>query len=305
MPTITMAEAVKLQQNTLLKGVVQTILTTDKLFQYLPFIDIPGSITWNKESVLGDVQVLGVGGTITATNPATVTQATASLTTIVGQAEVNGLIQATRSNTNDQRGYQIFSKAKSAGRQFRNMLINGTGLSDQFPGLLSLVVPGQTLAVGANGGNLTFAHLDSLMSLVKSKDGVVDFFSMPERTKNGFLELSRTANGAGLLEVINQPDNTQLLKYRGVPILVNDNIPINQTQGTSTDCTTVFAGCFDDGTNQVGVAGLTAPGDAFGLKVKHIGEHQTKDESIDRVIWYCGATCFNDYGLAAIKGVRN
>lgn len=305
MPSITMAEAVKLQQNPLIKGVVETIRTTDQLYNLLPWQECNGVKNWNKESVLGDVQVLGVGGTITAKNPATVVPASATLTTIIGDAEINGLIQATRSNTNDQKGFQVFSKAKSAGRQYRNMFINGTGLADQFPGLLSQVAAGQILAAGTNGANLSFHLLDQLMAKVKAKDGEVDFLSMPERTLLSFLELCRGANGAGLVEVISLPGGKSLHKYRGTPILTNDWIPTNQTQGTGTNCTTVVAGCFDDGSEKVGIAGLTAPGENFGIVVKDIGEKADADEEITRVKWYCGLANYNDYALAALRGILN
>ena len=49
----------------------------------------------------------GVGTTITAKAATTFTQVTSTLTTIIGDAEVNGLIQATRSGDgNDQKAVQ-------------------------------------------------------------------------------------------------------------------------------------------------------------------------------------------------------
>ncbi|NNC01889.1 phage major capsid protein [Corallococcus exiguus] len=305
MPSITLTESAKLCQDELIAGVVETIVTTDRLFERLPFDELEGnSHTWNKESVLGDVQVLGVGGTITAKNPATVEPATATLTRIIGDAEVDGLIQATRSNVNDQRTYQLASKAKAAGRQYRNMLMNGTGLSNEFPGLLAQVAAGQTLVAGTNGALYDVGVLDDLISKVKAKDGEVDFITMPEVLLNLHYAFLRKLGGASINDVITLPSGKTVPVYRGVPIFVNDSIPTNQTQGTATDCTSIAAGCFDDGSRKVGIAGLTAPGASAGIHIKTVGESQNKDESIDRIVWYCGLANYNDYALAVVKGVR-
>ncbi|GEL74626.1 major capsid protein [Myxococcus virescens] len=305
MASITLAESAKLSRDELVSGVIETIVTTDRLFERLPFDELEGnSFTFNRESVMGDVEVLGVGGTITAKNPATVEQDTATLTRIIGDAEVDGLIQATRSNVNDQEGYQIVSKAKSAGRKFRSMFINGTGLSNEFPGLLAQVAAGQTLVAGTNGALYDVAFLDELISKVKAKDGEVDFITMAEVMLNRHYAYLRKLGGASISEVITLPSGKTVPAYRGIPIFVNDYIPTNQTEGTATDCTSIIAGCFDDGSRSVGIAGLTAPGASAGIHIKEVGEHQEKDERITRVVWYCGTAVFNDYALATVKGIR-
>jgi hypothetical protein len=92
--------------------------------------------------------------------------------------------------------------------------------------------------------------------------------------------------------------------YRGVPIFRNDYVPIDQTQGTETEATTVFAGTIDDGSRSHGIAGITAE-KAAGIQVVEVGESEDKDESITRVRWYCGLALFSEKGLAAAPGVNN
>jgi len=134
MASVTLAESAKLSQDQLVVGLIESVITVNHMFELLPFEGISGNaLAYDRENALGDVQNVGVGDPITAKSAATFTQVTSSLTTIVGDAEVNGLIQATRSNKMDQTGVQIASKAKSAGRQFQNHLINGTG-QFRFPG---------------------------------------------------------------------------------------------------------------------------------------------------------------------------
>lgn len=311
MASVTLAESAKLSQDQLVQGVIENIITVDRMFEMLPFDGIEGNaLGFNRENALGDVQNLGVDGTITAKAAATFTYVTASLTTIIGDAEVNGLIQATRSNEgNDQTAIQIASKAKSVGRQFRNHLINGSGASDQFSGLLLLVAAGQTIiqdtaGVTTNGGTLTLAKMDELIDLVTDKDGEVDFLTMPARTLRSYYALLRAAGGATIGEVIELPSGAKIPAYRGIPIFRNDWIPVNQTTGSLTTGTSMLAGTFDDGSRTHGIAGLTAS-TAAGVQVEDVGASETKDNRIHRVKWYCGLTCFNLNGLAMLKGISN
>lgn len=306
MSSVTLAESAKLAQDELVAGVIENIITVNRMFDVLPFDSIDGnSLKYNRENALGDVQMLGVAGTITAKAPATFTQVVSALTKIIGDAEVDGLIQATRSGDgNDQTAVQIASKAKSCGRQYQDQLINGTGAADQMTGLLGLVSAGQKVATGANGGAISFAFLDELLDLVTDKDGTVDYITMHARTIRSYKTLLRGLGGASVNEVVQLPSGAEVPAYSGVPILRNDYIPINQVKGTGSAQTTIFAGTLDDGSRTHGIAGLTAA-NAAGINVVPVGESETKDEFIWRVKWYCGLALFSDKGLAAADGITN
>lgn len=306
MASVTLVESAKLAQDELVAGVIEQVITVDKFFEMLPFDGLDGnSLTYNRENALGDVQVSGVGGTITAKAAATFSKISTGLTRIIGDAEVDNLIQATRSGDgNDQKLTQVASKAKSCGRKYRDMLINGTGAGDEFLGLIGLCAGGQTVNTGTDGSNLSFDILDQLIHLVVDKDGQVDYFMMPERTIRAYFALLRALGGAGIGEVVTLPSGAQVPGYRGVPIFRNDYIPVNQTKGVSTGTTTIFAGTIDDGSRQHGIAGLTAA-NAAGIQVVEVGESETKDETITRVRWYCGLALFSEKGLACAPGVKN
>lgn len=311
MASVTLAEASKLTQNELVSGVIENIITVNRMYELLPFQGIDGNaLAYNRENALGDVQVATVGDTITAKNAATFTQVTSSLTTILGDAEVNGLIQATRSGDgNDQKAIQVASKAKSCGRKYQDMLVNGTGAANQYLGLLGLVDAGKIViqdiaGVTTNGGPLSFAKLDELIDAVTDKDGQVDFLTMHSRTHRSFKALLRGLGGNAVNDVLDLPSGAQVLVYNGIPVFRNDWLPLNQTQGSANAATTVLAGTFDDGSMSHGISGLTAA-EAAGINVVDVGEHQSKDESITRVKWYCGLALFNLNGLAALSGVTN
>jgi len=305
MASVTLAESAKLAQDTLVAGLIESVITVNHMFQLLPFEGINGNaLAYNREKALGDVQSIGVAGTITAKAAATFTQVTSNLTKIIGDAEVDGLIQATRSDDNDQTGVQIASKAKSAGRNYQNQLINGSGAADEFNGLINLCASGQKATTATNGSSLSFTIMDEMLDLVTAKDGEVDYLVMHARTIRSYKTLLRALGGVSMQEVYELPSGKNVPAYSGVPILRNDWIPINQTKGSGTGCTTVFAGVFDDGDMKTGLLGLTAA-NAYGLQVVDVGEAETKDEHIWRVKWYCGLALFSELGLSAAEGILN
>jgi hypothetical protein len=324
MASVTLAESAKLSQDFLVQGVIENIITVDRFFDVLPFDGISGNaLAYDRENALGTVATVGVGdadGSIgagaTGTNsteraaakdPATFTQVTSTLTTIMGDAEVNGLIQATRSNQNNQTSVQIASKSKAAGRKFRDMLINGDGTNFTFAGLIALCADGQITKAGGgatNGAALAFEDMDAVMDLVVDKDGQVDYLAMHARTLRSYKALLRALGGANIGEVVQLPSGAEVPAYSGVPIFRNDYMPTDQTKGSDSTCTSVLAGTLDDGSRKQGIAGLTADS-AAGLMVEDVGVSQTKDERIWRVKWYCGLALFSEKGLAMLTEVTN
>lgn len=306
MASVTLTESAKLALDDLVAGIIENIITVNRMYEVLPFDGIDGNaLAYNRENALGDVDVYGVGDTIAAKAAATFTQVTSTLTSIIGDAEVNGLIQQTRSGFgNDQTAVQIASKAKSAGRKYQDMLVNGTGSSDEFSGLLTLLDSGQTVSAGDNGAALAFADMDEMLDNVTDKDGQVDYITMNARPLRSYMGLLRALGGASINEVVTLPSGAEVPAYRGVPIFRNDYLPINQTKGTETAATTILAGTLDDGSRQHGIAGLTASNMA-GIQVVDVGESETKDEHIWRIKWYSGLACFSLKGLAGLEGVNN
>jgi hypothetical protein len=304
MATVTLAESAKLTQDDLVAGVIENVITVNQMYEMIPFRGITGnSLAYNRENVLGDVQFLGVGGTITAKNPATFTKVNSNLTTILGDAEVNGLVQATRSDYTNQEASQVSSKAKSAGRQFAQSMITGDGTGDSFQGLISLCPAGQTLSTAVNGEALSFTRMDELLDVVIAKDGQVDFMSMHSSRTRAYKALVRGLGGVTADDVYELPSGKQIIAYSGVPIFRNDFIPINQVRGTSgAVCSTMFAGCFDDGSDKVGITGITAE-ESAGIVVEEVGIHQSRDETITRVKWYVGMALFSEKALSMAQGI--
>lgn len=312
MASVTLAESAKLALNDLAAGVIENVITVNRMFDVMPFDAIDGNaLAYNRENALGAAAAAGVGSDLNASSgatykaAATFSQVTASLTKIIGDAEMDNLIQATRSGDgNDQLAIQIASKAKAVGREYQRQVINGSGSGNEFTGLLGLCANAQKVASATDGQNLSFDILDELMDLVVDKDGQVDYFLMHARTLRSYFALLRGLGGASIGDVVTLPSGVQVPAYRGVPIFRNDYIPTNQTQGAASTATTVFAGTLDDGSRSYGIAGLTAA-NAAGIQVVDVGEKENADESITRIRWYCGLALFSEKGLAAAPGILN
>lgn len=305
MATVTLAESAKLDQDDLVAGVIESMITVNQMFELLPFSDVEGnSKAYNRENVLGDVQALAVGGTITAKAAATFTQVTVPLTTLIGDAEVNKLIQRTRSNKNDQKAIQIASKAKSIARQFQQLMITGDGVAPNFEGLLSLVSSSKLVEAGANGAALDLDDVDEALDSVTDKDGQVDFIMSHARTRRAYMKILRATGGITPADMFDLPSGDKVISYRGIPWFRNDYMPIDQTHGGGSALTTLLCGTFDDGSESHGIAGLNAEGGA-GIEVEPVGTHQSKDEDITRVKMYTAMALYSLNGLAGVYAINN
>jgi hypothetical protein len=208
MPSVTLAESAKLTQDMLIAGIIENLITVNQFFELLPFEGIEGNaLGYNRENALGDVQMAAVGDTITAKNPATFSYITSPLTTIIGDAEVNGLIQATRSNKQDQTAVQVASKAKSASRQYQNQMINGTGAGAADVRRARALRPGEDHGREQQRRERRRARVHrhgSRHPTVVDKDGAVDFIQMHARTIDSYLALVRALGGNSVNDIMSR-----------------------------------------------------------------------------------------------------
>ncbi|MDP2948697.1 MAG: phage major capsid protein [Chloroflexota bacterium] len=292
---LTLAEAAKLSNDVLLVGVIETIIKDSPILQTLPFVEIVGNgLTYNREATLATAAFYDVGDTWTESTP-TFTQVTANLKIMGGDADIDNYLVATRSNLQDLETAVIQLKAKAVRGLFEDTFISGNSGSNPkaFDGIDVLCPSGQTLSMGVNGGSLTLDKLDELVDKVLG--GKPEILLMSRRSRRIINKLARTAGT--LLETDRDQFGQMIQYYDGIPIGVSDYISDAQTQGTSTDCSTIYATQFGEGS----LAGLTAPG---GLQVERVGSLETKDASRSRIKWYTSLALFNTLKLAKLVGVR-
>lgn len=292
---LTLAEASKLSNDVLLAGVIETVIMDSPVLQHLPFIEIVGNgLTYNRENTPAGAAFFAVGDVWTESTP-TLTQETATLRILGGDADVDNFLAQTRSNVQDLETAVIQLKARAVQRLFDDYFINGDSTADPkaFDGLDRLCAPEQTISLGANGGQLTLEKLDELVDQVKG--GKPDLLIMSKRSRRKLNSLAR--NSGAFLETDRNEFGQMVQFYDGIPVATSDFISDAQTVGTSTDCSTIYAVQFGEG----GLAGLTSPG---GLQVERIGSLEEKDATRTRIKWYASLALFNTLKLARLTGVR-
>jgi hypothetical protein len=310
MASQTLAEAAKLINNQIVKGVAQDIITVNPFYDVLPFIGYDGQgIIVNRENALGNVGIYGVDGTITHKAAATYTQKTFQATKLIGDAEMDGLVQAQSQSAGvDQTALEISSKAKNIGRLFQTGMAQGTGIGTAMNSLHSMCDSSQYTTASA-GQALSFLLLDELLDLVKAKDGKVDFLMMPARTIRTYKVLLRALGGVPADWVVELPGGRTTIGYEGVPIFKNEYLSITETANggalTGGALTSVYAGCFDDGSQKVGVAGIHPRGVPAGVQIENVGTMEAKDTRIWRVKQYANLASFNRRGLARLTSINN
>lgn len=312
MATQTLAEAAKLIQNQIVVGIAEDIITTNPMWSAMPWTGYEGqAILVNRENTLGDAQHLAIGGTITAKAAATFTQIPFSATTTIGDAEINGLVAAQSSAAGvDQLAIEISSKAKSVGRLLQTGIATGSGTAPALNSLHTLCDSSQYTAASA-GQAISLLLLDQLLDLVKAKDGQVDWLMMPARTLRNYKALIRSLGGITEVMAFTMPNGTSrnVSVYEGIPIFQNDYLSVAETANgallTGGALTSVYAGCWDDGSNKVGVAMIHPISVPAGIQVEAVGVAESKDEVITRVKSYSNFALFNRRGVARLTSINN
>lgn len=307
------AEAVKLSNNDLVKGVIEEIITRDSMFNLLPFVQTNGkAYVYNRENTISEGDFLDPNDTVNE-GAATFTEVTTNLRILAGDVDVDKFLIETMSDTNDQLATQIALKAKALGRKAMRQLTVGaivtsgaiTGDAKSFDGLLTLSNNGPSgqrinSTAAGNGGALTLAKLDELVDTVPNG---ADAIIMRPGTIRKYKDLLRTT-GSGTDAVMLQLPNfgKPVLTHNGIPILENEWLPATEALGTSGNvCCSVLAVRFNEMDGYHALYG----GSSAGIRVEEIGTVQNKDAYRVRVKWYLGAALKSTKSVAALKGITD
>jgi hypothetical protein len=292
---LTIADATRLSQDVLLKGVIETIIEESAVLRYLPFVTITGNaLRYNQEATLGDVEFYAVGDTW-AESVMTVVEKTATLKILGGDADVDAFLQQTYANVNDLKALAIQKKAKAMANSFNNTFFNGDTAVEpkEFDGLKKLLAGIRTISKGANGAVLDLDHVDELIDMVKP--GKPHALFMSKRTRRKLSSLRRASGN--ILETSVDAFGRRVTMYDGIQIEVDDHIFDNEVKGTSNDCSSIYAVQFGFETGVCGLQNET-------IQVQPLGALETKDAWRTRIKWYCGLALFRSLAGARLEGVR-
>ncbi len=291
---MTQGEAARLSNDLLVRGVIETIVKEAPVLQYLPFMEVTStSIRYTRENVMPAASFYAPGDTWTEATP-TFTNATAALAIIGGDADVDNFLQATYADANDIEAEVIASRSKAVAHKFADTFLNGDTATDakSFDGLHKLIPSGQTLPMGTNGATITLDKLDELIDLVRP--GKPEMLIMSRRTRRQLKALRRTTGP--ILETSVSQFGEQVQTYEGIPIVVDDFVRDDMTQGSASTASTVYAVRTGMGAGVLGVQ-------HGGITVETVGELETKDATRHRIKWYAGLALMSQLGAAKLVGI--
>jgi HK97 family phage major capsid protein len=291
---MTKTEAAKLSNDILLRGVIETIVKDSAILQFLPFMEVTGSsVRYTREGSLPSATFYTSGSTWAEATP-TYSTHTADLKILGGDADVDNFLQVTYADANDIEAEVIANRAKAIAHKFSETFVVGDAAVDvnAFDGIRKLIPVGQTKNVATNGGALTLPLLDELVDMVKP--GKPEMLLMSRRTRRGLKQLRRTAGP--VIETSVSQFGEQVETYEGIPIVIDDFVPDNETLGSGSALSSIYALKFGLST---GVMGL----EHGGITVENVGELETKDATRTRLKWYCGMALMSELGVARLQGI--
>ncbi|EGR3221742.1 phage major capsid protein [Vibrio parahaemolyticus] len=290
------AEAEKLSQEDMIRGVIEEFIDQEELFALLSFVGTSGkSYDYNREKTLATGDWLNPNENVNE-SASEFDEVSTRLRILIGDVDVDKFIDGTMSDVNSQKAIQIQSKVKGMRNQYKDALINGQQANKQFDGLQALVHADQVL----DGGNLAMdlGMLDELTAAVKTGADVI--MMRPEHYRK-YKQIMRTFGGntGGMIQLENF--GRPVLAHDGCPIIVNEYIKKTQIDASEDYKSDIFAIHLDEAN---GVHGLFAKQHAAGFDIEDIGTVQNKDATRTRIKMYTGLALKSTLSLAKIKDVK-
>jgi hypothetical protein len=192
---MTLIEFAKTTQDPLQRGVVKTFAESSPIFEFLPFVDIPGnSWTYNEESVLPGVAFRALNAAYSE-SVGVIVPRTEKIKILGGDADTDRMFEKWgASAVLDRRAYDLEAKSRAIARYFDKIFIDGDEgtTPTQFDGLNVRCASSQHLhadaGTGTAGANLTENLLQCLADKV---DGGPNLFLMGKKVYRNLASLLR------------------------------------------------------------------------------------------------------------------
>ncbi|MCR5563066.1 MAG: hypothetical protein K6F46_06830 [Desulfovibrio sp.] len=280
---LTLAEASKLIQNPLQRGVVETFVRTSPVLEHLPFLTVNGNAySYNQEQTLPGIAFRDYNAQYTEST-GVVNPVTERLFILGGVSSVDRAIVKTQGNVNDIRAVHDSMKAKAAALTFTATFFNGDNEthSTEFDGLANRLTGAQALTYSTS---FTLADVDELIDAVIGSPTVL---FMNKATRRALNALMRAANQA--TETVSDVFGRQVEAYAGIPIGVIETDKDGNPILADGEIYAVRMGA------QEYVSGLQAAP----LEVIDLGLKQTQYETL--IEWICGIAIFHPKAAARLS----
>jgi len=310
--TLTLVEAAKYSTTVLQAGVIELLVKDDPIFERLPFIDIMGNgLTYNVETTEADADFYNVNDTwVEGTH--TVTQSTATLKIMGGDADVDNFLLKTRSNINDLKQETINAKTKAVKKKFMETFWYGntTINAKAFNGMHTLVSSGtyNTHAIG------TASTTEKLLLLSELEEGI-DMMKVnpPElmmMTKQMRRYINKYLHGVGGI-TYQDAANARVQTLFGIPVAVSDYLVDTENVLQAYVSTTDWGHDVDVETTDVATSIFIlsfGPQACQGLQsgipdVEVFEKLETKNASRYRIVWYPSLMLQNILTCVKVTGI--
>lgn len=291
--------AAVLSEDDMLRGVIEEFYDVDQLYGMLDFQHTEGkAYVYNREKTLAEGAWLDPNEDVPESS-SEFEQVTATLKINIGDVDVDKFLEETQSDLNDQKANQIASKAKGMSRAFRKLLVSGdsSANSKQFDGMNKLCHADQRISAGVNGSALSFTMLDELKDAIATG---IDAYVMRPGTYRAYKALLRMSGGIDPVQIM-IPDFGYVPSHDGTPILVNEFIAGDVTQGSTSNTCSVYGVNFDPAVGFHCIYG----GASAGFRIEDIGTVQNRDATRTRIKQYVGTALKSTKSLAAIDGITS
>lgn len=312
---MTLADAQELTDNPRVPGVLRVLMTSTTVLDRLPFENIAGgAFVYSKDATLPAAAFRAVNAGYTEST-GTHTDATETLTILGGEFVVDRFLEATRSNGNVSSlvAEQRDLKTRSINAKFSDTFINGDTGSDAnaFNGLKVRLTGAQVLSSGTNGAVINtdtttrqafFDRLNALIELVPGCDALYmnsDVLSILRSAMRRETVATTTQEQLGARRIVDTWNGIPLLNI-GLKADQTKIIPQTETQGASTDASSIYAVNFTETTGEQGVLGITNGG----LLVDPVVMLETKPSYMGRIEMYGGIALLGPTPAARLTGVR-
>lgn len=212
-----------------------------------------------------------------------------------------------------ERARQLISFSRGIGRYFTDQFINGNNTAPQLHGIRPRIIAGQTASMGTNGDTVPLGNSDA--NVVKQQAFLEKLYELIGLVPDGAQVLVMNSRAIARLQAIARQYVTvtqvndafgipqQFTTFNGIPVinsgLAKDGttqiITNTETQGTSTDCTTIYALRFGEREN-------VSIGTNIGLQVYDRG--LVGSQFVTAVEMDANILIQNDRAVARLVGIR-
>ena len=300
----TLTEANKYSTTKLQKMFIDRLAKDNMVFMSIPYQSILGnSLTYNTWTTRSTAAFYSPGDTWTEST-GVLSQATATLTILGGDADVDNFLKATRSDQIDLKAQVLDERAKAIRETFMDTFWYGSTTSNpkQFNGLQGLIssTTYNTVHAGSSTGSaLSMLKLNEAIDLIRGEKP--DMIVMTRQMRR-YIGVYLNSIGSAFPREMSKwgvPVDT----YAGIPVIVDDNLLNTETASSGAYAaatgganTSIFILKF--GPTQV--CGLQGP---TGVEVIPLGDLETKDADRTRIRWYCGMMFQDLRSCAKVDGV--